>query len=344
VTSSSKLTVLIAGVGGASLGTELLKCLVAAGRYRPVGCDISPTAYGLSDPSFVATRVINRDNYVDEVLQLCADEGIDWIVPGGESPMVLLADAAPRLKQIGVGLVGNSAEVVRTCSDKSLTFSRLAEFGFRIPATRALDSDGDVSAVATPCIVKPSTGSGGSASVFFAADRADVALYAEHIRRMGARPIAQEYLDLNEGEFTIGVLSLPGGRIVGSVALRRNLDNKLSISARYRGGVISSGYSQGYIGDFPELRRQAEEIATAIGSEGPINVQGRVRGGVLVPFEINPRLSASTYLRAIAGFNEIDLYLRAVAGRESVEAPPVLEGWYLRSFTERFVAPEQMKA
>ena len=63
-----------------------------------------------------------------------------------------------------------------------------------------------------------------------------------------------------------------------------------------------------------------------------------MKDGVLIPFEINPRLSASSYLRAMAGFNEVDLYLRAVAGGEMPEKPVIREGWYLRSLTERFVA------
>ena len=338
------LTILIAGVGGASLGTELLKCLMLGDRYRIVGCDISPSAYGLFEAGFAATRVVDREAYIDDILQFCADQSVDWIVPGGEQPMSLLAEAQGRLSSAGVRLLANTPDVVRTFADKAESFTRLAALGIPVPGTAELHSDADARDVRTPCIVKPATGSGGSVSVFFAADHDEVAIYADYIRRLGGRPIAQDYIDIEEGEFTIGVLSLPGGRVVGSVALRRSLDGKLSVASRGRGGVVSSGYSQGLIADFPELRRQAEDIARAIGSEGPINVQGRVRDGVLIPFEINPRLSASTYLRAMAGFNEIDLYLRAIVDGEAVVAPKVREGWYLRSFTERFVPRDAVGA
>ncbi|MDX5415594.1 MAG: ATP-grasp domain-containing protein, partial [Alphaproteobacteria bacterium] len=131
--------------------------------------------------------------------------------------------------------------------------------------------------------------------------------------------------------------------VAGSIALKRVMDAKLSVSYKGRGGLISSGYSQGYIDDFPELRAQAEHIARSIGSHGPLNIQGRVRDGVLVPFEINPRFSASTYLRALAGFNEADIMLRFMAYGERPGPLHIKRGWYLRSLTETFVPDKEIK-
>jgi carbamoyl-phosphate synthase large subunit len=153
-------------------------------------------------------------------------------------------------------------------------------------------------------------------------------------------PVAQEYVGIDEGEFTIGVLSLPDTEVVASIALRRALDAKLSVAYRGRGGIISSGYSQGYIDNFPSLCAQAEKIAAAIDSRGPINVQGRVREGQLLPFEINPRFSASSHLRAMAGFNEVELLLRYHISGIRPERPKIRPGWYLRSLTESFIPSE----
>jgi carbamoyl-phosphate synthase large subunit len=130
---------------------------------------------------------------------------------------------------------------------------------------------------------------------------------------------------------------------MGSIALRRVLDAKLSVAYRGRGGLISSGYSQGYIDEFPDLCQQAEQIALAVNSCGPINIQGRVQDGVLLPFEINPRFSASTYLRAMAGFNEVDLLIKYLMYGEMPKRPEIQSGWYLRSLTEHFVAKEIVK-
>jgi carbamoyl-phosphate synthase large subunit len=340
---SRSISVMIAGVGGASLGTELMKCLVLAGGYRIFGCDISPTAFGLYDQSFEKTFRVDRENYIASVVAACRSAGANWLVPGGEQPMALLAAAKSELDVSGIGLVANDSEVIRVYSDKSETFRRLSAFGIPVPRTKDIHADADIFAVGLPCIVKPATGSGGSAMVFFAADVDEARIYAEYIRRTGATPLAQEYVSPEAGEFTVGVLSLPDGSIASSVALRRSLDSKLSVALRGRGGIISSGYTQGYIGEFPDIRAQAEAIARTIGSRGPINVQGRLRDGALLPFEINPRLSASSYLRALAGHNELDCLLRYLDRGEAIVPRPVREGWYLRSLTEIFVQPEELK-
>ena len=84
----------------------------------------------------------------------------------------------------------------------------------------------------------------------------------------------------------------------------------------------------------PEIRRQAEKIASLLDSRGPLNIQGRVRNGVLLPFEINPRFSASTHLRTLAGFNEIDIYLQALVNKKQPGKFTIRPGYYLRSLTE----------
>ncbi len=335
--------VMVAGIGGASLGTEICKCLRLAGTYEVYGCDISPTAYGLYDPGFAHTYRVQPGRYVEDVLDACLRSGTKWLIAGGEQPNRLLGAAAALLAREGILIVGNAAEVVGLFSDKDATFAALAESGVPIPKTRELKSAADVSAVGLPCVVKPATGSGGSAMVFFAVTADEAITYGDFIRRAGHMPIVQEYVSDDEGEFTIGVLSLPDERLIGSIALRRTLEARLSVVHRGRGGVISSGYSQGYVDAFPALCRQAERIASAIHSRGPINIQGRVRDGVLMPFEINPRFSASTYLRALAGFNEIDMLLSYLISGELPASKPIRPGWYLRSLTETFVARDDLK-
>lgn len=334
---------MIAGIGGASLGTEILKCLRLAGKYEIYGCDVSPTAYGLYEKGFTQTYRVSRENYVSNVLDACRRAGSKWLIPGGEQPNALLGETTELLSREGIRVVTNNAAIVGLFSDKEATFNKLSACGIPIPKTTELTNTDDVNAVGLPCIVKPATGSGGSASVFFAVSTEEALIYADFIRRNGSVPIAQEYVSDEEGEFTIGVLSLPDGRVVGSIALRRVLDAKLSVAYRGRGGIVSSGYSQGYIDEFPNLCFQAERIATAIQSRGPINIQGRVRNGVLMPFEINPRFSASTYLRALAGFNEIDMFLSYLISGELPMPKLIKPGWYLRSLTENFVAKEEVK-
>ncbi|WP_300156641.1 ATP-grasp domain-containing protein [Solidesulfovibrio sp.] len=335
--------IMIAGIGGASLGTEVRKCLSLAGDYVVQGCDISPQAYGHYDAGFSRTFLIPPDRYLPSVVAACLETDCRCIIPGGEKPMLLLAAGNDVLRANGITLLSNHPDVVSLCSDKGACFDFLGSRGIRIPRTAPAADAETVGAVGFPCIVKPATGSGGSAMVFFASKAEDALLYAKYIENSGSVPLVQEYLPETEGEFTVGVLSLPSGECVGSIGLRRSLSAKLSVQSRFRDGVISSGYTQGYIADFPAIRATAEAIAKAIGSRGPLNIQGRVQDGEFVPFEINPRFSASTYLRALAGFNEVDMLLRHVIHGERPRPAPPREGWYLRSLTETFVSPEQLK-
>ncbi|MDH4316979.1 MAG: ATP-grasp domain-containing protein [Desulfobulbaceae bacterium] len=337
------IKVMIAGVGGASLGTEIRKSLSLAGGYDIYGCDVSRTAYGLYEKEFSNTWYVSRDDYVQSVLRACLECEAGILIPGGEQPMVLLGDAHGTFADAGIRLLSNTPEVISLNSDKNKTFQLLAECGISIPRTVALNNKRDLEQIGQPCIVKPATGSGGSAGVFFALNVDEAMVYADFIRKSGSQPVAQEYIDDREGEFTIGVLSLPNGRVAGSIALRRTFDAKLSVAYRGRGGLISSGYSQGYIGEYSELCRQAEEIAKSIGSRGPLNIQGRVCDGTLLPFEINPRFSASTFLRAMAGFNEIDILIKYLASGQEPTPKTIRTGWYLRSLSEQYIPSEDLK-
>jgi len=330
-------TVLIAGIGGASLGTELLKCLAATSRYRVFGCDVSPLAYGHSEEGFENTFTVPRDGYVHAVSELALEIGAEALIPGGEEPMVLLARDAAGFESCGTRVLANTPGVVALCSDKGRCLRRLAEMGVPVPVTRMVRAPEDLAGLVFPVILKPATGSGGSDLVFLAGDDGEAGHFARWILASGREVVAQEYIAEDGGEFTVGVLHRPDGGLIGSVALRRLFHTKLSVAQRNASGLISSGYSQGRIEEFRDVRNQAERIAGALDSRGPCNVQGRVRDGVLLPFEVNPRFSASTYLRTLAGFNEVDLMLRAVLDGEIVEPGPLRPGWYLRSLTEKRV-------
>jgi carbamoyl-phosphate synthase large subunit len=339
----SKHRILIAAIGGASLGTELLKCLAATDRYRVFGCDISNYAFGHYQEGFEETAMVSSEGYEDVVLKLCLDWDIEAVIPGGEGPLVLLGKAAPQFEAQGIHVAANDPQVIATCSDKARLFERLSEMKLPIPATRSIRNPDELDGFPMPCIVKPATESGGSSFVFLAADLIEATLYVNLLLNNGKKALVQEYIPVDEGEFTIGVLSLPNGRTLGAVAMNRLFHAKLSVLYKSEAGLVSTGYSQGLIEEFPRVCAQAEALAEALGSRGPLNIQGRVRDGVLYPFEINPRFSASSYLRTMAGFNEADLYLRSVLEGEAVARPTLRPGVYLRSLSEQYIPLDSLK-
>lgn len=337
-----KNKVLIAGIAGASLGTEILKALVLTGKYDIYGADISKTAYGLYDAGFVETFIADSNNYIPSIIDICLRKNIEIIIPGGEIPLNLLSQGENELAKHNIRYIGNDTNIVSIFSDKNKTFEVLKTHGFEIPITALGNSKENITKIGLPCIVKPSTGTGGSVMVFSAFTAEEAWSYCQFILNAGKTPIVQEYIPALEGEYTVGVLSFADGEIAGSIAMKRSLDAKLSVASKRDDVIISGGYSQGYIDDFSDIRSQCEKIAKAVGSCGPFNVQGRIKNGNFIPFEINPRFSASTYLRAMAGFNEIDMFLESILNGEKSYFNCPKKGWYLRSFQEQFI--EKLKS
>jgi carbamoyl-phosphate synthase large subunit len=232
--------------------------------------------------------------------------------------------------------------------DKAKTSQRLTMLGFPMPRyINASCKNEFVDIDWFPVVVKPSVGSGGSANVFIAQDMQELEALATFMG-LGSTTtgfIIQEYVGTPDLEYTVGVLHDLDGRYVNAIAVRRHLDTGLSVrvSVPNRTGrkelgprlVISSGVSQGDIGRFEEVISQCRAISERLGSRGPLNLQCRLVHGVVHVFEINPRFSGTTSLRAMVGLNEPDLLLRKhLLGQDIGQDAPYESATILRSLKE----------
>jgi carbamoyl-phosphate synthase large subunit len=317
----SPICVLVTGVGPGSTGEQVVKALragtrtylvaaanVDVARTRVVAADERLTLPPAGDPGYL------------EALAAAADRvGARFLVPGSDPELLRIASGRDRLAALtsAVPLV-NGAAAVAICLDKGATAAALARAGVRTPRTVDCESVEGLlrrllqAGIEYPVILKPRRG-GGSADVFVAQDEEELRFHAARMLAGGRSGVAQEYVGDPESEFTTGVLHLPDGRLAGSIALRRELRSLLSTRLRVenrtgrrelgRELAVSSGFSQGEVDDFPEVRAQAERAAAALGSTGPMNVQGRLVRGELWVFEVNPRFSGTEAMRAMAGWN-----------------------------------------
>ena len=331
--------VLIAGIGVGSLGLELLKCFASAGDFQLFGADISEHAYGLRDKRFADTAVIpcaTERDYVTGLLRYAKEVRAEWVAPGAEATGRILAKYRDLFAAEGLELMINSTAVIAICSDKVACSNHLVEHGFTVPQTVIASQPGDLFHFdAYPCVVKPAKDSGGSNMVFLAETRREANFFVRYLSDRGFAACLQQYIEI-AAEFTVGVLSSREGKVLSSIALKRNLDSKLSRAASYGNRVISSGWSQGRIDHYRAICEQAERMALALGSTWAINIQGRVRDDIFIPFEVNPRHSGTSYLRAMAGINEpiiaIDYYYNQILPA----ATSLKIGEYQRLLTEHF--------
>jgi len=194
-------------------------------------------------------------------------------------------------------------------------------------------------------VVKPSVGGGGSANVFIAQTRDELLAFGTHLLTIYPRFVVQEYVGTPEDEYTVGVLFSQDGSFLNSIAVKRVLGTALSTRARVSNRtartelgpvlLISSGVSQGRIGHWPEVTGQCEVIAKALKPCGPVNIQCRLVNGKVVVFEINPRFSGTTSMRAMVGYNEPDVLIRKdVFGENIAERFEYREGTIMRALSE----------
>lgn len=328
-----RLNVLVTGVGGGGIGHELVKALRLANRYRILGADMSASCLGLFDvdEAYLIPPADSAD-YESVIHDLCKRKRVKALFPGSEPELKAIAKNRSALVEEGTLVMANSSQVIEQGLDKWDTMTYLTEHGFAVPHTRLLQAGDEIPKdFPLPAVVKPSTGGGGSNNTFLVQDGEEFVFACRYLLRQGKTALLQEYVGTPEEEFTVGVLNTLDGAFVGSIALRRNIITALSnrIKVPNRTGrdelspilAVSSGISQGFFGDFPEIRLACEAISRAFHSHGPLNIQGRFTQGSWYTFEINPRFSGTSYMRALMGFNESDLLLRHHLLGEKIPSP-----------------------
>lgn len=347
--------VLVTAVGGAGGGEQILKALrMAEGdRYHIVGADTRP-----NQPQFEMAHAhtllpaARHPSYIERLLAACKEHRIDALFPGSEPELLVFAENLDLLRSEGLFVPINDPELIKLCMNKDRTNARLTDLGFAPPRGLRIRSKEEGRQIDWwPAVVKPAEGSGGSANCYIvqSAEQLDSVLDFLAPNMIDQSFIVQEYVGTPDGEFTIGVLHDLNGRLVNSIGLRRSLDGMMNVRLRVpnitpraelgKTLVISSGISHGLVAKFPEITSQCETIAEALHSRGPLNIQCRVVDGKVRIFEINPRYSGTTSLRAMAGHNEPDLMIRHhLLGEDIARNAPVETVEIVRHLQETIVA------
>jgi carbamoyl-phosphate synthase large subunit len=355
--STESFRILVTGVSGGSIGAQVCKTLrFGSNNYKII---VTNTAHEnmkvVRAEGYELLPQASSANYLDCLLEIIDRYHIQYLIPGSEPELYTISKNRQVFDSRPVRLLLNTHKVISTCVDKKKTSEMLVQNGFAIPQMVEVDSvlKQNMKSLPYPCIVKPSLGGGGSAAVFLAQDEEELLFFVKYLIKYGYDPIIQEYISNDENEYTIGVLHDPNGKLLGSVVLRRQilsgLSNRLIIpnntgrSDKGKFLAISSGISQGEIVDFEPVRKTAEMIAMAIGSRGPLNIQGRWNGNRFVTFEINPRFSGTTPMRALAGFNEPEILIAAYLGLPQLEKTvKIQKGTCLRGLYEYFIPANEI--
>lgn len=323
---NSRLPILITAIGGGGHGEQILKAIrqVEDSKYYVVGADANPHCpqFAMVDERAILPNA-SQPEYLESLLAVCKKHNVKALFHGCEPELKQFAKHRAVIEGAGIFLPINPTAVIDLCMNKEATNRRLSELGFSTPKYERVTSREKLKAIDWfPVVIKPSVGGGGSANVFVAQNTEELLGLADYLGlgTIANNFLVQEYVGTPEGEYTVGVLHDMDGTYINSIAVRRLLSGGLNIrmsvpnrTRRHDLGsklVVSSGVSHGYVGRFPDVTKQCRKIAAAIGAKGPINIQCRFVDGMVKVFEINPRFSGTTSIRAMVGYNEPDILIR----------------------------------
>jgi carbamoyl-phosphate synthase large subunit len=318
-----KINVLVTGSGGGGIGEQVIKCLrLSSLNFFIIATDITEISKGKIDgDDFIVAPTATSENYIDFILTTCLQKKVKAIIPGSEIELKVYSKNVKLFSENGIQLLINSPEILRICLDKNLTSDFLNDNGFLSPLSFAISSENDLEKITLfPLVLKPSVGGGGSVNTMIVQNKEELKVFGKFLLGQYKEFIAQEYVGDPQSEYTAGVLSTHEGEVVDSIVLRRNIISGLgakikllNTSGKSELGkylAISSGISQGEILRHELVSKTCEEIAKKLKSVGPLNIQCRVVNEKVYIFEINPRFSGTSPMRALAGFNELEIAIR----------------------------------
>ena len=297
----------ITAVGG-GVGQALLQTLnYSQLQWRTFGMDTRPLAPGLywSDKSSLIPPVSNEETYIQKLLGIVEDQGLDMLAPGLDVELETLARHRSGFEERNCTVVVGDLEAVRLAHDK------LALYKFckarALPFVQSYTVEDALEVFVTddlPVIVKPRKGKA-SKGVRLIQNLSELSALGK-----GEGLIVQEYLPSPKqrkkshaqiravdqtGEWSIQFFVAPDGDILGHFISVNTLKEGIPWE------IVTEANS-----DVLERARLIVEALIAKGLWGPINIQGRETDDGVVFFEANARFTGITGVRASMGYRELD--------------------------------------
>ena len=293
------MNILVTGAGSL-LGQGIIKSLeVSKLKFNLFATDYFSSAIGLywAKRSFLLPDLLNKsisdDEWLDSLIKIVNNEEIQLLIPGLDFEIPVLSKYKNKIeRETSCKIIVSPQNVVKIGNDKWETVVFLKEHGFSFPKS-CLPEDIDSFIVDNnyPLVVKPRFGNT-SKDVFIINDRNEL---MESLKKVD-RPIIQEYLNDEKGEFTCSTVFLEE-RIICTISLRRSLKN--------------GNTSLAFLENYEDVDNFVNKVTEALQPFGPTNFQLRLTDKGPVIFEINPRFSGTTPIRALFGVNEVETTIEA---------------------------------
>ena len=289
------MNILFTGVGRR---IELLQAfrnaaLVLNKELKIFGADMAGTAPALAFCDYARKVVAMKDlGYIDNLLQICADDHIDLIIPTIDTDLLILSENKESFEAIGTKVLISAPEMIRICRDKSITSQFFTSCGLQAPMP--VNNWREYNA-GYPAFIKPKDGSS-SINAFKVENEKELEVYAELIKDYIVQPF------VSGREYTIDIFCDWDG-------------NPISIVPRERLQVRAGEVLKTKICMDGQMIKESEILCAAFKPCGPLTVQLiRDNEGVDWFIEINPRYGGGAPLSMKAGARSAETILKLLDG------------------------------
>jgi carbamoyl-phosphate synthase large subunit len=318
------MKVMVSGAG-ALLGQGILRSLKnSTNKYHMLAVDPNPLSAGLywQDDRFLLPMAKDK-TFIPELIKLLQHTQPDVFILGTDTELSILARYKTEIEQkTQTKILVSSETVVEIADNKLVTAEFFEQSEFSFPMTADQNDSQKVQAIVQECgfplIVKPTRG---ARSIGVVVVNSQAQLETELAQCSGC--IVQEYLSDASGEFTAGAVVFDG-KCDAAIVMKRDLRD----GNTYRATVVQD----------QALEQMVRQWSEKLNPLGPANFQFRInRNNEPTVFEINGRFSGTTPLRALVGFNEVEMVLHKMVYGTAVVQPVVQNKTILRHWSETVV-------
>lgn len=310
---------------GSGVGQSVINSLnLSRLPLKTVGFGTNPFAYGAYDcDAYDYTLSIYDEGFIENLIQKCKEHKIDLIIPGLDDEALLYAQNLKKFEDAGIKAMCASEELIAICRDKermSNELNKVADVFVKSYCKETLLEDIETGKVEFPFIAKPRGG--------FASRGIEIIRNQDDLIKINDTQIIQELATPRKddpnydfymsqivknrnpqvSEVSIQVVYSPKGILLGRMFSYNKLNNGVPIE------IVP--YENDYIWSIVD---QLTPTLLKMGLRGPLNIQGRLTENGLKLFEMNPRFTGITGLRALMGFNEVEACVKEWLGIDKGE-------------------------
>ena len=305
---------------GSGIGQSVINSLrLSRLPIKTIGFGTNPFGYGAYDCDlYDYTPNIYAPDYIERLIEKCQEYQIDLLIPGLDDETLFIARNIDKFNSAGIKTICSRESLIAVCRDKQrlgTEFTSIADVFVKNFDRETLEDGLSSGKIHFPLIAKPRSG--------FASREISVINSSEDLANVSKDHLIQELLlprrdypnydnymqaladnrNLQISEISIQLVYAPEGELMGRMASYNKLLNGVPIEI---------------------LPFESEEVWSVIdrltpallklGLRGPLNIQGRLTEQGLKLFEMNPRFTGITGLRALMGFNEVEACVKEWLG------------------------------